>query len=270
MEAAGLMTTAQYDHARDMLVARIQKMRETESGSVVVLSSDSSDADGNEATDADNMDDKVERTASSETEKASHEFTLYCNVVKKAKFYPREYEGETLKLGNWIETGRVKLRGEDIKAGGGAFVTCNLADYIDRKGHFDLVGFLLLQKKVFPYLFKLAKGLASLRTNEVGCERFFSTAGYVSSDRRTSLKVRNYECLATLRRNMQQVFIDEGWVVRQYLMLEETKGWDALESRNDLRVLELEREILAESLGMDVDSLPPIHDNDENEEELTA
>jgi hypothetical protein len=259
MEAAGLMNGEQYEHAKTTLIARIQKMRETESGSVVVMVDSASDAE------ADSMDDKVERTASTEFDKAVHEFLMYCNVVKKAKFYPREYQGETLKLGEWIQTGRVKTRGDDIKAGG-AFVNCNLADYIDKNGHFNLVGFLQLQKQVFPFLFKLAKGLASLRTNEVGCERFFSTAGYVSSDRRTSLKVRNYECLATLRRNMQQVFIDEGWVVRQYLMLEETKGWNALESSNDLRVLELEREILAESLGVDVDSLPMIADDDDNDD----
>jgi hypothetical protein len=261
MEAAGLMTPEQYNHARTSLISRIQKMRETQSGVVVVIDSSSNDDD--------EMDDVIERTSSSEEEKASQEFTLYCNVVKKAKYYPKEYQGETMKLGDCIETGQVKTRGDDIKAGGGAFETCNLADYIDKKGHFDLVGFLQLQKQAFPYLFKLAKGLASLRTNEVGCERFFSTAGYVSSNRRTTLKVRNYECLATLRRNMMQVFIDEGWVVRQYLQLEETRGWDELESRNDIRVLELEREILAESLDVDVSTLPPIND-DENEEQLTA
>ena len=50
-------------------------------------------------------------------------------------------------------------------------------------------------------------------------------------------------------------------------MLEETKGWNALESSNDLRVLELEREILAESLGVDVDSLPMIAEDDDDDDD---
>jgi hypothetical protein len=57
---------------------------------------------------------------------------------------------------------------------------------------------------------------------------------------------------------MQQVYIDEKWVVDKYIMMEKTKSRDAWEAANDLRVLELERELLAESLGIKPESLPII------------
>jgi hypothetical protein len=57
---------------------------------------------------------------------------------------------------------------------------------------------------------------------------------------------------------MQQVYIDEQWVVDKYMMMEKTKSWDALEAESDLRVLELERELLAETLGVSLASMPAI------------
>lgn len=148
----------------------------------------------------------------------------------------------------------VGTRGDDIKVSGN-FVTCNLADFISSDGRFNLVSFLDLQKGVFPTLFKLAVCLSSIRSNEVGCERFFSTAGYVSCPRRTSLKVRNYECLATLKQNIRNVYIDENWVVNQYLMMEQKKSWGDLDNEDDMLVLNLERQMLAESMGVDPKSL---------------
>jgi hypothetical protein len=92
----------------------------------------------------------------------------------------------------------------------------------------------------------------------MGCERFFSMAGYVSCPRRTRLNVRNYECLSTLRSNMQKVYIDKKWVVDKYLMMEKTKAWVVLEAEDNLRVLELERELHAKILGVSHKTLPPI------------
>ena len=196
------------------------------------------------------------RSLSSECERARDEFRIYCNIVKPMKHSPKSYIGTTLKLGT-IVMGKVGERGEDIKASA-PFITCNLADYIGDDGCFDLVSFLQLQQKVFPTIYKLSVCLASIRTNEVGCERFFSIAGYVSCPRRTSLKVRNYECLATLKANIQNVYIDQQWVVDQYLLMESKKSWANLDSEDDMLVLKLEQEMLAESMGVNVDSLPSI------------
>jgi hypothetical protein len=62
--------------------------------------------------------------------------------------------------------------------------------------------------------------------NKVGCERFFSIAGYVSNPKRTRLKVQHYEAIAILKRNMQQLFIDEDWVVQQYMQMK--KKWHGM------------------------------------------
>jgi hypothetical protein len=153
-------------------------------------------------------------------------------------------------LNGLISVGKVAEKGDDIKATP-PFVQCNLAEFLDGDGHFDLVGFYRKQQKVFPYLYKLATCLASVRTNEVGCERFFSTAGYVSSEKRTQLHVRNYESLAMLLRNMNKVYINGEWVVKRYMELQKSKDWDQLKDRNDLLVLQLEREIYAENQGVD-------------------
>ena len=75
--------------------------------------------------------------------------------------------------------------------------------------------------------------------------------------------MRNYECLATLKQNMRNVYIDEDWVVNQYLMMEQKKSWGDLDHEDDMLVLDLERQMLAESIGVDPETLL------ENEDEIT-
>jgi hypothetical protein len=60
-------------------------------------------------------------------------------------------------------------------------------------------------------------------------------------------------------------------VVEQYLTMEKNKSWSDLDTDDDMRVLTLEREMLAESLGVSPDTLPTIADSDsvgEGEEEV--
>lgn len=259
---SGLMNEEQYNNAKEDLLQRMQLMRERESGAIFPIDITS---DGH---DSDELDDPIERSFSSEREKAIDEFRIYNNIVKFGINRPKAYTGQTLKLGPYdmrrpITMGKVLTRGEDIKAPP-PFVICNLADFIGDDGRFNLVEFLKLQQILFPILFKLSVCLASIRTNEVGCERFFSTAGYKSSPRRTSLNVRNYECLATLRSNMQNVYLDEDWVVKQYMTMEKAKSWNVLESAEDMNVLNLERELMAESLGVSTATFPPIFDEDDH------
>jgi hypothetical protein len=120
---------------------------------------------------------------------------------------PKKYKKEgLLELGN-IPFGVVLERGEDIEASH-PFKKCNLADFIDGKGYFDLVKFIGFNPQSFPFIYRLACCLASMRVNEVGCERFVSIAGYVSNPRHTSLKVRHYtrEALAMLKLNIQKIY----------------------------------------------------------------
>jgi hAT family C-terminal dimerisation region len=248
---SALMTDEQYCHAEEDLIGRMQLINETEVGFVQPIVGDGT---------LDSDDDDLQRAASTEREKAKTEWLNYCITCRPRRHVPKSYEGSTLQLGS-ITMGKVAVKGVDIKATF-PFVDCNLADFICEKGHFDLVTFFQLQRDAFPTLYKMAVCLSSIRTNEVGCERFFSTAGYVSCPRRTSLKVRNYECLATLKVNMQHVFIDERWVVNQYLMMEQTKAWKQLDNDDDMSVLNLERELLAEKMGVDTDTLPTYGENE--------
>ena len=262
---SGLMTQTQYKNAYEDLMRRMTSMREREVGHVILLDNNSSDEDSACLDDRDVMSDNTERA------NAIEEFRVFCNSCKKEKNRPKAFADGSLKLGPCdmrkpIVMGKVTMKGEDIKATP-PFKHCNLVTYIDDKGHFDLLAFFHYQQDAFPTLYKLAVCLASIRTNEVGCERFFSTAGYVSCPRRTRLNVRNYECLAMLKSNMKQVYIDEGWVVDQYMRMEKAKSWKELDSADDLRVLNLERELLAESLGMDMEDLENDNEIDEIQED---
>lgn len=255
------MTREQYKNAEHLLIGRMQVMRERESGHIINLDA----SNMVEVDDPGCLDDPVVRSLSSEREQSIEEFQKYCNMCKMHRNRPKEYEGETLKLGPCdmkypIQMGKVKTKGDNLR-GSPPFVNCNLADFIEDDGRFNLVGFFELQKDAFPTLYKLVVCLASIRTNEVGCERFFSNAGYVSDERRTSLNVRNYECLAVLRSNMKHVYIDEKWVVQQYLKMEANKSWNVLQSNEDMMVLRLEQELLAESRGISIQSLPIISDD---------
>ena len=251
------MTVPQYQLAEEDLIARLQVMRERELGHVTTVHSSGSEATADED---DSLDDPVVKSLSSERERALDEFRIYQNIVKAGKYAPRSYIGNTLQVGT-IMMGKVDVRGDDIKASP-PFMTCNLADFIGDDGRFQLVSFLKFNVKTFPMLFKLAVCLASIRTNEVGCERFFSTAGFVSCPRRTSLNVRNYECLAMLKANIKNVYVDEEWVVNKYLVMEKKKSWSDFDTDDDLRVLNLERDMLAEESRIDPDTLPAFNDEE--------
>ena len=243
------MTSEQFDNAYDDLIDRLQTMREAELGINITTSQATTNTKRR-----DDMDDVYEQPASSERQSAVREFMLYCQITKDSSKYPKKLKPGTISLGS-IELGPVEERGDDLNASP-PFVTCNLADFIDSTGYFDLVEFLGTNRKSFPYLYKLACCLASLRTNEVGCERFFSTAGYVSNPRRTRLNVGNYEAIAMLKHNIHHVYVNEEWVANQYMTMEKEKSWDSADQYNDNLVASLERELYAEQSGLPLEDLP--------------
>jgi hypothetical protein len=244
------MTMEQYLKAETDLVRRLQTMRENDSGAKALVAK----APGSLTGTGDAFDDVYDQPISSEQQEAYAEWMRYCTMVKGSAHFPKRYRDEGLLEIGQIKFGIVEEPGDDIDANP-PFNKCNLADFIDKTGYFNLVKFLGFNRHVFPFLYKLSCCLAAMRMNEVGCERFFSIAGYVSNPRRTRLKVRHYEAMAMLKRNMQQVFIDEDWVVEQYKALEKTKKWDSLEATNDQLVADLEAEIYADDIGVPVAAL---------------
>jgi hypothetical protein len=252
------MTNEQYTNAENDLVERLQTMREAEMGarSLVPKSPNKGQSDSD--------DDVYEQPVSSEQQAAMREWVNYCRIVKRGKNFPKKYK----KGWNYLEIGEIKIGqpeepGEDLEASP-PFIKCNLADFM-KEGYFDLVLFLKFNKQAFPYIYKLACCLAPLRTNEVGCERFFSIAGYVSNPRRSRLNVRHYESIAMLKRNMQKIYINEDWVVHEYMTLEKSKGWDKMDTNNDKLVTDLETELYANDLGVPIPFLPNMEDHDDQE-----
>lgn len=63
---------------------------------------------------------------------------------------------------------------------------------------------------------------------------------------------------------MQRVFIDQKWVVDKYLMMECKKAWSQLDVENDMNVLNLEMQILADEMGYEHVKLhPPTYSDSE-------
>ena len=255
------MTAIQYDNAEKALIARLQAMRETEHGNRAHLCTSQ---DPNRVPDPN--DDVYDKPISTEHQEAFNEWNSYCWLCKSSWFFPKKYKQDEflLTIGD-IRSGTVEEKGDDMKASDGSqFKTCNLADYLEH-GYFDLISFISFNQAAFPYIYKLTCCLSSLRTCEVGCERFFSIAGYVSNPRRTKLNVHNYERIAMLKRNMQQIYIDEELVLQDYINNEKNKLWDADNTREDIATVDLETDLFAENLGLAIDqALAP----DDMEEEV--
>jgi hAT family C-terminal dimerisation region len=248
------MSEEQYEYAEEALVSRLQTMREAECGARSLLPGSAGGDDKH------SMDDVYDQPVSSEHQAAYNEWINYCMTVKVGKAYPKFKKEGLISIGA-IEYGIVEERGADLKASH-PFKQCNIADFFDDTGYFNLINFLQFNQRVFPYIYKLACCLASLRTNEVGCERFFSIAGYVSNPRRTRLNVRHYETIATLKRNMQQVYINEDWVVNRYMEKVRNKDWNDNETADDNLVASLEQEIYDNELGITTMAVEHIDDSD--------
>lgn len=251
------MTNDQYVAAEADLLSRLQSMREAQRGIRAVSTKRGEDFDSD---DVCSLDDVYDTAISSEFQAAKNEWVAYCSVCKKKRHCPNKFRNEGLITVGDIQLGVVEERGADIQATS-PFKQCNLADFIDSKGYFDLVKFVGFNEKSFPYIYKLVCCLAALRTNEVGCERFFSLAGYVSNPRRTRLHGHHYESIAMLKRNMNQVYIDEDWVVKEYQTKEKTKDWDETDRKNDEYVAALEDELFAADAGDDAPDDVPEEDD---------
>ena len=79
---------------------------------------------------------------------------------------------------------------------------------------------------IFPTLWVLVQCYSSIRVvAEVGCERFFSLSGYISSPLRTNLGVRTYERLAMLANMIQNIYIDPDVVAQEYIRRCNAGSW---------------------------------------------
>ena len=176
---------------------------------------------------------------------------------KRKKYRPEFEENNARVLSQEVEVedgwktcqivvGHVKKRGKDLPSGK------NLADYVDKLGRFEMLKFYADHKTFFPVLWIQSQCEESRRVVEVGCERFFNLAGYVSSPMRTRLGVRTYERLAMLSCLLRKVYVDEEWVAQEYLRRCKAGAWKIEQDEESLKCWNLERIIEAELVGAPV------------------
>ncbi len=87
---------------------------------------------------------------------------------------------------------------------------------------------------------------------------FFGLSGYISSPRRTRLRVRAYERLAMLAFIVHTVYIDDALVAAEYLRRGKAGSWKKVNTAEAVKCWNLERIVDAELCG---ESMP--------EEEIT-
>jgi len=137
-----------------------------------------------------------------------------------------------------IALGPVKKRGKDLPSGK------NHADYINKKGVYDIVKFQLDHKDLFPAVFHVGVGqLSSHLTSEVDCESLFSHAGHISDPLRSSTKVRTFERLVIAKHRLKHIYCCPKKVQKLYLRRKQANNWDEDEERDDQTFLDMEKKI---------------------------
>ena len=140
-----------------------------------------------------------------------------------------------------ISLGPVLKRGIDLPSGK------NHADYIDKKGVYNIVQFQLDHEKLFPAVYNVGVGqLSSHLTAEVDCETLFSHAGNISDPLRSSTKVTTFERLVIAKHHMNQIYCCPKKVKKLYMKRMKEGGWEENEERDDQQFLNMERNIYKE------------------------
>ena len=115
----------------------------------------------------------------------------------------------------------------------------------------NLLQFYVDHKTFFPTLLLICRKEAARKVVEGGCKQFFSLSGYVSAPRRTRLGVRTYERLALLASILNNVYIDDEWVAREYLERCKDGAWKKENTRDAHKCWNLEHVIQAELMGQE-------------------
>lgn len=227
----------------------MQDILDRKYGGVVAV--DDSSSDGGSDDDSSNEEDLTPMKVNSNYSKAEEELMLFESW--KAKRYRPVFDtqrsvelvGEESADGKArkILVGPVLTKGKNLPSGK------NLADYVDCRGRIDLVELLEDHQKYFGVIWKVVQKNCTRNPVEIGCERFFSLAGYVSDPRRTRLGVRTYERLALLAAIVNKVYIDKEWVAQEYLRRCKAGAWKSDLDEDAAKCWNLERILDAELVG---------------------
>ena len=161
-------------------------------------------------------------------ESETYENSVFFHRMKSTKVICN-YEVEAV-----IKFGEVIFPGSDLPSGH------NLSNYVE-SGRFNLLDFFDNKKVQFIYLATESEKHAAYTLYETDCEQFFNISGYVFSPKLEWIGVRNYEDTAMLSYNMQSVYIDEDWVVKEYIWRVKKRDWDNKQAWRDKQFIELKK-----------------------------
>ena len=80
-----------------------------------------------------------------------------------------------------------------------------------------MIDFFNYHKLQFTYLAMESEKRASYTLSETDCESFFDIPVYMLSPKGERIGLRKYKETAILSHKMQILYIDEDWVVKEYL-----------------------------------------------------
>ncbi|KAL7523843.1 hypothetical protein ACHAXR_000358, partial [Thalassiosira sp. AJA248-18] len=147
MVAAGLCTDEQYEAGKAELLRRITRVYDRIDGSKDVIHTTASAKTKNEWSSSEDEEADPVSVVTQSSKKAEKELDLYLSYVKS--MYQPEMELEPTKtLGAYDDDGQPRATpiyaiGKVTKKGSNLPSRFNLADYVDRKGRFDLVGYIM-------------------------------------------------------------------------------------------------------------------------------
>ena len=136
--------------------------------------------------------------------------------------------------------GPVKERGVNLPGKGHR----NHADYVDKKGYYDIAKYLDDMKTKFPSISNVGTGqLCPHISTEVDCESLFSQAGFMSHPRRARTNLRMYERMVMCKHRLHRIHCSIPRVKQLFLERWKAKDWKEKDERDDKEFLEVEKEI---------------------------
>ena len=168
---------------------------------------------------------------------AEEELAKY-ESYNKSRFQPQLKPTKT--LGSFHEDGNprdlpILAIGEVIKKGDNLPSGKNHANYIDKKGTYDIVGYMEHHKSMFRGLANVFVGqLAPHITTEVNCESLFIQAVHAAQPNHNRTVAETFEWLVMSKHCMARIYCFPEKVKRGFMRRKKDKDWNKNEDRDDI------------------------------------
>ncbi len=259
MVGAGLCTDEQYEAGKAELLRRITRAYDRIDGSEDAVHVTTTAEAKNEWSSSEDEEGDTIAVVTQSSKKAEAELELYLSYMKSC-YQPQMEATKTLGAydddGNLREApiyaiGKVTKRGLDLPS------RFNLADYVNRKGHFDLVNYVMDHsiatsiKKKPPFVGTgnvIIGQLAPHIDTEVDCESLFSQAGHLSQPNRSRTTAETFERMVMAKHRLARIYCCPKMVKKEFHERHKRKSWSNEEDRDDLAFWEgLKREYLQDN-----------------------